>query len=202
MPDQQLRPLSSMIFTETKLRGAFAVDLQRRGDSRGFFARSFCQREFENHGLTPVIAQVNVGFSAKKGTLRGMHFQAPPHTEAKLVRATRGSILDVIVDLRPESETFLQHVAIELSAENHTALFVPERFAHGYQTLEDDTEITYQASEFYSPDSEGGLRPLDARLGIAWPLPVAEISDKDANSKLLDEVEVELTHRMTEAGTK
>lgn len=202
MPDQKPRTYSSMIFTATKLRGAFIVDLQRRGDARGFFARSFCQREFENHGLTPAVAQVNVGFSAKKGTLRGMHFQAPPHAEAKLVRVTRGSILDVIVDLRPESATFLQHLAVELTADSHTALYVPERFAHGYQTLEDDTEISYQTSEFYSPESEGGLRPLDPRLAIAWPLPVTEISEKDASSKLLDDVQVELTHRMTEAGTK
>ncbi|MEP6492879.1 MAG: dTDP-4-dehydrorhamnose 3,5-epimerase [bacterium] len=186
-----------MLFTETKLRGAFKIDLERRGDSRGFFARSFCQKEFTTHGLNPVIAQVNVGFSARKGTLRGMHFQAPPNAEAKLVRVTSGAVLDVIVDLRPESETYLQHVAVELTAANRTALYVPERFAHGYQTLDDDTEITYQASEFYTPSAEGGLRPLDPRLGIAWPLAPSEISAKDADAKLLDEIGNDLKLRMT-----
>jgi len=186
-----------MIFTETKLRGAFTIDLERRGDNRGFFARSFCQNEFIKHGLNPLVAQVNVGFSARLGTLRGMHFQAPPNAEAKLVRVTSGAVLDVIVDLRPESETYLQHVAVELTALSRTALYVPERFAHGYQTLEDDTEITYQTSEFYTPAAEGGLSPLDPRLAVTWPLPVSEISAKDASAKLLDEIESELKQRMT-----
>src|SRR5437879_1920833 len=121
-----------MIFAETKLSGAFIVDLELREDSRGFFARSFCQREFAEHGLNPVVAQANVAFSNTMGTLRGMHFQFPPVTETKLVRVTRGAILDVIVDLRPESPTYLQHVGVELTAENHRALYVPDRFAHGF----------------------------------------------------------------------
>ena len=127
-----------MIFTETKLAGAFILDLERREDNRGFFARTFCQHEFEEHGLKPVIAQANLAFNKHKGTLRGMHFQFPPAAETKLVRCTRGAILDIIVDLRPESPTFLEHVEVELSADNGRALYVPERFAHGYQVLEDD----------------------------------------------------------------
>src|SRR5215510_5616882 len=124
-----------MIFTETKLKGAFTIDLERREDSRGFFARAFCQHEFADHGLKPVIAQANVAFNIQKGTLRGMHFQYPPAAESKLVRCTRGAILDIIVDLRPESPTYLQHIEVELDERNHRALYVPERFAHGYQAL-------------------------------------------------------------------
>jgi dTDP-4-dehydrorhamnose 3,5-epimerase len=120
-----------VIFTETKLKGAFILDLERRHDDRGFFARAFCQKEFAEHGLKPVIAQSNIAFNKRKGTVRGMHFQFPPHAETKLVRATRGAILDIIVDLRPESPTFLDSVAVELNAGNHRALYVPERFAHG-----------------------------------------------------------------------
>src|SRR4026209_2893041 len=133
-----------MIFTETKLEGAFILDLERREDDRGFFARTFCQHEFEAHGLKPVIAQANVEFNRYKGTMRGMHFQFPPAAETKLVRATRGSILEIIVDMRPESPTDLDHVAVELTSENQRALYVPERFAHGYQVLEDNTETSYQ----------------------------------------------------------
>ena len=140
-----------MIFTETKLRGAFIVDLEPRGDARGFFARAFCQREFEAHGLKPVIAQANISFNYKKGTLRGMHFQWPPVAETKFVRCSRGGILDVIVDLRPESATYLQHVAVELTADNRRGLYVPERFAHGYQVLEDNTETTYQVASSTRP---------------------------------------------------
>lgn len=189
-----------MTFTETKLKGAFVIDLERREDSRGFFARSFCQHEFADHGLKPVIAQANVAFNKHKGTLRGMHFQFPPAAETKLVRATRGSILDIIVDLRPESQTYLQHVAVELTADNHRALYVPERFAHGYQVLEDATETSYQVGEFYSPGSEGGLLYSDERLALRWPLPVTEISPKDAIWKPLSEVEPDLKSRM--AATK
>src|SRR5260370_4593816 len=133
-----------MKFTETKLRGAFVIDIERREDSRGFFARTFCQREFENHGLKPVIAQANIAFNKKKGTLRGMHFQYPPAPETKLVRCTRGAILDIIVDLRPESATYLQHISVELNEENQRSLYVPERFAHGYQALRDNTDTSYQ----------------------------------------------------------
>lgn len=186
-----------MIFTETSLKGAFVLDLERREDARGFFARTFCQKELEAHGLKPVIAQANVAFNKYRGTLRGMHFQYPPKPETKLVRATRGAILDVIVDLRPESPTYLQHVAVELTEQNHRALYVPERFAHGYQVLEDGTETSYQVGEFYAPETEGGLRFDDPRLGLSWPLPVGEISPKDAAWKMLDEIEPELKRRMS-----
>src|SRR5215208_1060188 len=174
-----------MIFTETKLASAYIIDLERREDSRGYFARAFCQKEFAEHGLKPVIAQANVAFNLKRGTLRGMHFQYPPAPETKLVRATRGAILDIIVDLRPESPTYLQHVAVELTADNHRSLYVPERFAHGYQVLEDATEMTYQAGEFFTPALEGGLPYNDPRLGIVWPVSVSDVSVKDAAWKRL-----------------
>lgn len=186
-----------MIFTETKLRGAFIIDVERREDNRGFFARAFCQHEFEEHGLRPVIAQANLAFNKRKGTLRGMHFQFPPYVETKLVRCTRGAILDIIVDLRPESPTYLEHVAVELSADNYRALYVPERFAHGYQALEDATETSYQVGEFYAPGLEGGLNYCDPRLGLVWPLPVSSISDKDRDWRPLQEVEPEIRKRMT-----
>jgi dTDP-4-dehydrorhamnose 3,5-epimerase len=185
-----------MIFTETTLKGAFIIDLEPREDDRGFFARGFCQHEFAAHGLKPVIAQVNVGFNKRKGTLRGMHFQFPPAAETKLVRATRGAVLDIIVDLRPESPTYLQHVTVELTADNHRAIYIPERFAHGYQALEDDTETTYFVGEFYTPGAEGGLRCDDPRLGLEWPLPVTVMSDKDRAWKPLAEYEPELQARM------
>jgi dTDP-4-dehydrorhamnose 3,5-epimerase len=132
-----------VIFTETALSGAFLIDPERREDSRGYFARAFCQHEFAEHGLKPVIAQANVAFNNVAGTLRGMHFQFPPKPETKIVRATRGAIVDIIVDLRPESPTYLQHVAVRLDEENSRSLYVPERFAHGYQTLADATETSY-----------------------------------------------------------
>jgi dTDP-4-dehydrorhamnose 3,5-epimerase len=186
-----------MIFLETKLEGAFILDVDRREDNRGFFARVFCQREFAAHGLKPLIAQANVAFNKKRGTVRGMHFQFPPAAETKLVRCTRGAILDIIVDLRPESPTYLDHVAVELTADNHRALYVPERFAHGYQVLEDGTETSYQVGEFYTPGSEGGLLYNDPRLDLTWPIPVTEISLKDDGWKLLAEVEPDLKGRMT-----
>lgn len=178
-----------MIFTETGLKGAFVIDLEPRGDERGFFARAFCRREFEAHGLKPLIAQANISFNYRKGTVRGLHFQLPPHAETKFVRCSRGAIADVIVDLRRESPTYLQHVAVELTADNRRGLYVPERFAHGYQVLEDNTETTYQVGEFYAPAAEGGLRYDDPRLAIRWPLPVTDISDKDRRWPLLDEAE-------------
>ena len=186
-----------MLFTETELKGAFIIDLERRNDSRGFFARVFCQKEFAEQGLKPVIAQANVAFNVKKGTLRGMHFQFPPAAETKVVRCTRGAILDVIVDLRPESPTYLEHVAVELTEDNHRALFVPERFAHGYQVLRDNTETSYQVGEFYTPGAEGGLRYDDPRLGISWPLGISAISEKDQQWGLLREIEPDLCGRMT-----
>jgi dTDP-4-dehydrorhamnose 3,5-epimerase len=185
-----------MIFTETKLKGAFTIDIEPYEDNRGFFARAFCQREFADHGLKPVIAQASIAFNRTRGTLRGMHFQYPPAPETKFVRCTRGSILDIIVDLRPESPTYLEHIAVELSADNHRALYVPERFAHGYQALEDMTETSYQMGEFYTPGVEGGLHYADPRLGLTWPLPVGEMSAKDAAWAYLDKVEPELKRRM------
>jgi dTDP-4-dehydrorhamnose 3,5-epimerase len=174
-----------MRFTETKLAGAFVIDLQTRDDSRGFFARSFCQREFEEHGLKPLVAQCNCSFNHRRGTLRGMHFQLPPAAETKLLRCTRGAIYDVIVDLRPESPTYLQHVGYELSEANHRQLYVPEMFAHGYLTLTHGAEVTYQVGEFYTPGAERGLRYDDPALGIDWPIPIDVISEKDANWALM-----------------
>lgn len=186
-----------MLFTETKLAGAFVIDLERREDERGYFARAFCQNEFAERGLKTVIAQANVAFNRDRGTLRGMHFQFPPAAETKLVRCTRGAIVDIIVDLRPESPTYLEHISVELNAENGRALYVPERFAHGYQVLVDDTETSYQVGEFYTPELEGGLRYDDPRLGLDWPLPVKEMSEKDRGWLLLDEYEPELRRRMS-----
>jgi dTDP-4-dehydrorhamnose 3,5-epimerase len=186
-----------MIFTETKLKGAFIIDIEPRRDNRGFFSRVFCQREFADHGLKPVIAQGNMAFNIRKGTIRGMHFQYPPKAESKLVRCPRGGILDIIVDLRPESPTYMEQVVVELTQDNFRAIYVPERFAHGYQTLADNTETSYQMGEFYAPECDGGLRYNDPRLKLNWPLPVSEISPKDADAKLLDEVETELKRRMS-----
>ena len=186
-----------MIFTETKLAGAFIIDVNRLGDSRGFFARSFCQNEFKKHGLKPTIAQGNIAYNKKKGTLRGMHFQFPPKAESKLVRCTRGAIIDIIVDLRPESPTFLQHIAVELTADNYRALYVPERFGHGYQVLKGGTETSYLVGEFYSPQDEGGLMYDDPKLGLEWPLPVEEISEKDSQWQHLESYEPELKRRMS-----
>jgi dTDP-4-dehydrorhamnose 3,5-epimerase len=186
-----------MIFTETRLQGAFIIDLDRKMDERGFFARAFCQNEFREHGLKPIIVQANLASNARKGTLRGMHFQYPPAAETKLIRCTRGAILDIIVDLRPESATYLQHVAVELNEDNGRALYVPERFAHGYQTLRDNTDTSYQIGEFYTPNTEGGLRYDDARLGLRWPLPVSVISAKDRQFRSLREIEHELKRGMS-----
>jgi len=186
-----------MRFTETKLSGAFIVDIERHADSRGFFARSFCQQEFAEHGLNPFIAQANVAFNKLRGTMRGMHFQFPPAAETKLVRVTRGAILDVIVDLRPESATFLQHVAVELTAENHRCIYVPERFAHGFQVLKDNTETGYEMGAFYAPEFESGLPCSDPALGVPWPLPVAEISSKDASWCPFEDVQNEIIRRMS-----
>ena len=186
-----------MIFTETKLKGAFILDLERREDNRGFFARAFCQNEFTAHGLKPVIAQANLAFNKVKGTVRGMHFQIPPAAETKLVRCTRGAIVDIIVDLRPESPTYLQNVSVELNEDNFRALYVPERFAHGYQVLRDNTETSYQVGEFYSPPNERALRYDDPRLELSWPLPVTQISDKDKVAPLLDTWADRLKKEMT-----
>jgi dTDP-4-dehydrorhamnose 3,5-epimerase len=186
-----------MFFTETALPGAFIVDITPHKDNRGFFARTFCQNEFIAHGLRPVIAQANIAYNERKGTLRGMHFQCLPAPESKFVRCTRGAIIDIIVDLRPESPTYLQHICVELTADNQRALFVPERFAHGYQALEDKTETSYQMGEFYTPGSEGGLLYNDPLVGLSWPLPVTEISEKDRSWPLLEAQQADLKKRMT-----
>jgi len=163
------------------LPGAFVIELQKHEDERGFFARSWCQKEFEAHGLNQRMVQCNVSFNKVKGTLRGMHYQVPPCAEAKLVRCTRGAIYDVIVDLRRESSTYKQHFSEVLSSNNHKALFIPEGFAHGFQTLEDNSEVFYQMSEFYSPEHQRGLRYNDPAFEISWPIEATVISDRDRN---------------------
>jgi dTDP-4-dehydrorhamnose 3,5-epimerase len=155
------------------------IELEKRADQRGFFARTFCQQEFEAHGLNSRVAQCNVSFNKRKGTLRGMHFQAAPFAEAKLVRCTSGSIYDVIIDLRAPSATFKQNFAVELSAENGKMLYVPEEFAHGFQTLEDDTEVFYQMSRHYSAEHARGVRWNDPAFGIEWPAGGRIIIDRD-----------------------
>ena len=174
-----------MIFTETHLRGAYLVELQEISDDRGFFARAFCANEFEKHGLKPAIAQINLSYNEKKGTMRGLHYQQAPATEAKFMRCINGAIYDVIVDMRPDSETYLQHFGAELSAENRRALYVPEMFAHGYLALTDGAQAYYSASEFYTPGVEQGLRYDDPVLGIQWPQPVTIVSEKDAGWPLI-----------------
>jgi len=168
-----------MIFTETQLRGAYLIELERREDERGFFARSWCQREFTELGLDPCVAQCNISYNKDKGTLRGMHYQMPPHAEAKLVRCTRGAIYDVIIDLRSDSPTLFQWTAAELTAENRTALYIPKGFAHGFITLEPECEVFYQMSEFYAPESARGVRWNDPLFDIVWPAHVHTISSKD-----------------------
>lgn len=175
-----------MRFTETPLSGAFVIDLEMMSDERGFFARSFCAREFEEHGLSPSVVQTNTSYNAKAGTLRGMHYQNEVAPEPKLVRCVRGALYDVIVDMRPGSPTYAQHFGVELSAENRTMLYVPALFAHGFQTLVDDTEAIYQVGGHYTPDAERGLRFDDPALGIDWPRPVTNISDKDRSWPLLE----------------
>ena len=175
-----------MRFNPTDIAGVAVIDLQEHRDDRGFFARSFCQDEFTEHGLLPIVAQCNISYNHVAGTLRGMHYQLPPATEAKLVRCIAGAIVDQIVDLRPDSPTFRQHVTVELSAANRRSLYVPPMFAHGYQTLVDDTEVLYQVSERYTPGMERGLRYDDPALALQWPIPVGAISVKDASWPLLE----------------
>lgn len=173
-----------MIFTETRLSGAYIVDLEPRNDERGFFARSWCVNEFTKHGLNSNLAQCNISFNKSKGTLRGMHYQVTPYQEEKLIRCTMGMIYDVIIDLREESPTFKQWFSVELSAENRRALYVPKGFAHGYQTLMDNTETTYQVTEFYHPEAERGMRWNDPVFVVHWAAPVMVISEKDRNHPL------------------
>jgi dTDP-4-dehydrorhamnose 3,5-epimerase len=168
-----------MIFRETAVSGAFVIDPERRTDARGFFARTWCQKEFEAHGLTAKLSQVNISGNLLKGTLRGMHYQRRPHEEAKAVNCIRGAIHDVVLDLRRDSMTYLKWDAVELTAENHRMLYVPEGCAHGFQTLTDDAEVLYLMSEFYAPGFSEGVRYNDPAFGIAWPLNVEVISDAD-----------------------
>jgi dTDP-4-dehydrorhamnose 3,5-epimerase len=168
-----------MIFREHKLPGVFEVKIEPNRDDRGFFARSWCQKEFETHGLSPKFVQSNISFNARKGTLRGMHYQADPFGEAKLVRCTSGAIYDVVVDLRPQSPTFKLWIAVVLSAENHDMLYIPEGIAHGFLTLADNTEIFYQMSEFYHPELSRGVRWNDPAFQIAWPHDIAVMSERD-----------------------
>jgi dTDP-4-dehydrorhamnose 3,5-epimerase len=170
-----------MIFTEAKLMGAYIIEIEKREDERGFFARGWCQNEFEAYGLVPHVVQANISYNKKRGTLRGMHYQIAPYEETKLVRCTRGALYDVIIDLRPASPTYSQWFGVELTAENYKMLYVPEGFAHGFITLQDETEATYQVSQFYTPGSERGLRYDDPAFRIEWPAEVQVISEKDKN---------------------
>lgn len=175
-----------MRFIETKLKGAYIIEPEPIEDERGFFARTYCAREFEAHGLNPRFVQCNISYNKKKGTLRGMHYQAAPYAEAKLVRCTRGAIYDVIIDFRPESPTYKAWVTVELTADNHLMLYVPESFAHGFQTLADDTEVFYQMSEYYHPESARGARWDDPAFGIVWPETTGRsISIRDRHYRLL-----------------
>ena len=175
-----------MIFAETPLSGAFVIELEPVADSRGFFARTFDAREVEARGMRPLVAQCNLSFNTVKGTLRGLHMQLPPATEPKLVRCTRGAIYDVIVDMRPDSPTRLQHFGVQLTADNRRQLYVPDLFAHGYLSLTDHAEVAYQVGEFYSPGHERGFRHDDPALAIEWPTAVTVISDKDASWPLIE----------------
>jgi dTDP-4-dehydrorhamnose 3,5-epimerase len=168
-----------MKFTETPVTGAYVIDVNRIGDSRGFFGRLWCEKELLDQGLVPHIRQSNIGFSPQKGTLRGLHYQKPPHQEVKIVRCTRGSVFDVVVDLRSDSPTFRKWFGIELNPDNASMLYVPEGCATGYLTLSDDTEIYYNTSAMYAPDSATGIRYDDVAFGIEWPGEVTVLSDND-----------------------
>ena len=158
-----------MLFKKTKLKGAYIIEPERLEDTRGFFARAWCKNEFKAHGLYSRLVQCNISFNKKRGTLRGMHYQLSPYEEAKLVRCTMGAIYDVIIDLRPDSATYLEWLGVELTADNRNMLYVPETFAHGYQTLTHNTEVFYQVSQFYSQEFESGVRWNDPAFGIEWP---------------------------------
>jgi dTDP-4-dehydrorhamnose 3,5-epimerase len=175
-----------VIYTPTAITGVTIIDLEPHRDNRGFFARSFCANEFADHGMNSIVAQTNISYNITRGTLRGLHRQAPPYAEAKLVRCTGGTIADVAVDVRPESPTYGKHVMVQLSADNHRALFLPPYVAHGFQTLTDNAEVLYQASSPYAPAGEEGFRWDDPAFGIEWLLPVTVISERDANWPLVE----------------
>jgi dTDP-4-dehydrorhamnose 3,5-epimerase len=175
-----------MKFRPTPIAGAWLLATERVEDERGSFVRTYCRRELEEHGLDPTVAQCNLSSNRKKGTLRGLHFQLPPHAEAKLVRVMRGAIFDAFVDLRPESPTYLRSFGVELSAEGDVELFLPAGLAHGFQTLADDTEVLYHLSSFYTPEAARGYRYDDPAFAIPWPLPVAVISERDRSLPLFE----------------
>ena len=177
-----------MIFTETKLNGAFVLDIIQLEDERGFFGRAWCKREMEENGLSGNIVQSSVSFNKTRGTLRGLHFQKPPFEETKLVRCTKGAIYDVIVDLRKDSSTYLKWFGIELSEKSYKMLYIPKNFAHGFITLEDNSEVFYQMSDFYVPGSADGLRWNDPLLNINWPDQVVVISERDNNYPYIHEL--------------
>jgi dTDP-4-dehydrorhamnose 3,5-epimerase len=168
-----------MIFRALDIPGAYLIEPERKADRRGFFARTYCRNELEERGLDPTVVQCNISVNHHRGTVRGMHYQADPYPEIKLVRCTAGAIYDVLLDLRPHSPAFKQHVGVELTAENRHAVYIPAGIAHGFQSLADDSEVFYQMSEFYYPDAARGVRHDDPAFGIEWPLPVTEISEKD-----------------------
>ncbi len=170
-----------MRFTETEIRGAFILDAEQIADERGFFARTWARDEFEAHGLNPDLAQCNLSYNHRAGTVRGMHWQAAPHAETKLVRCTQGGLYDVVVDLRPDSPTYLRWVGVELTAENRRALYIPEGCGHGFQTLEDATEVLYMITEYYTPAAARGMRWNDPAINVAWPLDMTVISERDAH---------------------
>ena len=172
-----------MIFTELELKGAFLVEVKKIEDERGFFGRAWCANEFTQHGLNPAFVQLNTSFSHKKGTIRGMHYQVDPYQEVKFIRCTRGRIFDVIIDLRPDSPTFMKWVGNELSADNYRMVYVPENFAHGFVTMEDNSEVYYPVSQFYTPGAERGLRWNDPAFKIKWPVEISVVSDKDQSHK-------------------
>ncbi|MEM1223320.1 MAG: dTDP-4-dehydrorhamnose 3,5-epimerase [Verrucomicrobiota bacterium] len=176
-----------MKFSKTPLKDAWVIELEPKSDDRGYFARAFCKNEFDELGIESNVVQVNVSFNHKAGTLRGMHYQKEPAQETKIIRCTQGAIYDVIIDLRKDSPTYMQHFGIELSAQNMLKLFVPRGFGHGYLTLEDNTEARYMVSEFYTPELEAGVRYDDPVFGIEWPIPISVISEKDARWPLYNE---------------
>lgn len=180
-----------MILSELKTKGAYRIELELNRDERGFFARAWCTKEFEAAGVRAAFVQANLSSTKKCGTVRGMHYQRPPSREAKLVRCIRGAIMDVIVDLRPDSKTFLDTEAVELSAENRVALYVPSGFAHGFQTLADDVEVFYEMTDFYQPELASGFRWNDQRLDIEWPLEVTSIHQRDARYPDLEVTDLE-----------
>jgi dTDP-4-dehydrorhamnose 3,5-epimerase len=175
-----------MIFEETQLKGAYIVSLQLLQDQRGAFARTYCKKEFAEIGHNKEFVQINQSYNTTKGTIRGMHFQLPPYQEIKLIRCIKGAVLDVIVDLRKNSKTFLHYFAVELSAENRKAIYVPENFAHGFQTLEDNSELIYQHTEYYTAQADAGIRFDDPALNISWTLPPVMVSEKDMHYSLID----------------